>query len=69
MTYPDAHIEHWGRVYRRAVELHGRVRFERFIARPDVYLSGERAQRLAHCDAHTPPRRTTTTTDGSDTNE
>lgn len=47
MTYPDAHIEHWGRVYRRAAELHGRVRFERFIARPDVYLTGERARRLA----------------------
>ena len=47
MTYPDPCIEYWGRVYRRAADLHGRVGFERFLARPDVYLTDERAQRLA----------------------
>ena len=34
-------------MYRAAPDLQDRVKFERFVARPDVYLSGERARRLA----------------------
>ena len=47
MIYPDEHIERWGRVYRAAPDLHDRVRFERFLARPDIYITDERARRLA----------------------